>query len=271
MRGFLAWVVLFFATSALAQQSPRAPTDVSTPEPDMPSANPGRPTVSTPATLTPVGYLQFETGVLSAWTSPEVSSQTNLNEVMKFAVLPRVEFLAGFEPVAHSRVGQLSSNDAGGVSLGVQTVLYPGEGAKPTISASYFHSVYGGNAPDLDIGSSTNSVQLLASADVKKFHYDANAFFNEVVSDPIRRAQFGQSLSVSHPLSARFGLSGELWHFTQPFVHGNAVGTLWAISYAANKDLVFDTGFNKGLTSTSTRWEVFAGFTYLVPHKIFGR
>jgi hypothetical protein len=261
-------IIVSFAVALVAQGSPKASGDNAPSDPNAPVANPGRPTVSTPATLTPVGYLQLETGVLSAWISPEVSSQTNLNEVMKLAVLPRVEFLAGFEPVAHSRMGQLSSNDAGGVSLGAQAVLYPGEGAKPTIAASYFHSVYGGNAPDLDIGSSTNSVLLLASADVKKYHYDANAFFNEVVSDPIRRAQFGQSLSVSHPLSARVGLSGEIWHFTQPFLHGNAVGNLWALSYTANKNLVFDGGFDRGLTSTSTHWQVFGGFTYLLPHKI---
>ena len=40
-------------------------------ESDDAEANPGRPTVSTPATLTPVGYLQFETGVLGASHSPE--------------------------------------------------------------------------------------------------------------------------------------------------------------------------------------------------------
>jgi hypothetical protein len=260
--------ILFLEIGMVAQDSPGLSTDKTATEPDAPAANPGRPTVSTPATLTPVGYLQFETGELSAWTSPEVSSQTNLNEVVKFAVLRRIEFLAGFEPVAHSRVGSRSSNDAGGVSLGVQTVLYQGEGAKPTISASYLHNVYGGNARDLDIGSSTNSVLLLASADVKKFHYDANAFFNEVVSDPVRRAQFGQSLSVSHPLRARFGLSGEIWHFTQPFLRGNAVGNLWAVSYTASKGMVFDGGFDHGLTSTSTHWEVFAGFTYLLSHRL---
>ena len=33
---------------------------------DEPVANPGRPTVSTPAKITPVGYLQLETGVLAA-------------------------------------------------------------------------------------------------------------------------------------------------------------------------------------------------------------
>ena len=255
------------AAAAAAQQSPKGAQD-STLEPDAPVANPGRPTVSTPATLTPTGYFQFESGVLSAWTSPAFSSQTSMNEVVKFAISGRIEFLAGMEPLAHTRAGGQSSNDAGGVSLGAQTVLYPGEGAKPTISASYFHSVYGGKAPDLDIGSSTNSALLLASADVRKFHYDSNLFFNEVVSDPARRVQFGQSLSVSHPLTARFGLSGEVWHFTQPFLRGNAVGNLWALSYSASKDLVFDGGFNRGLTSTSTHLEVFAGFTYLLPYRI---
>jgi hypothetical protein len=42
---------------------------------DVPAANPGRPTVSTPATLTPVGYLQFETGGLYAQISPEFTTR----------------------------------------------------------------------------------------------------------------------------------------------------------------------------------------------------
>jgi hypothetical protein len=33
---------------------------------DLPDANPGRPTVSTPAALTPDGYLQLEKGALFA-------------------------------------------------------------------------------------------------------------------------------------------------------------------------------------------------------------
>lgn len=258
------WLI---AGSALAQV-PQKPDQSAQPAPDAPAANPGRPTVSTPATLTPTGYLQFETGILSAWISPEVSAQTSMNEVVKFAPVQRLQFLASLEPVAHSRIGTSAGNDAGGISLGLQGVLFPGEGSQPTISASYFHSVYGGNAPDLDVGSSTNSVLLLASADVRKFHYDANVMFNEVVSDPVRRAQFGQSFSVSHALTSKLGLSGELWHFTQPFLRGNAIGNLWAVSYTANKDLVFDGGFDRGLTSTSTHWEVFAGFTYLLPHRI---
>ena len=49
---------------------------------------------------------------------------------------------------------------------------------------------------------------------------------------------------------------------------GNAVGNLWAVNYNVRKNLVLDGGFDHGLTSTSTHWEMFAGFTYLLPHKV---
>jgi hypothetical protein len=91
---------------------------------------------------------------------------------------------------------------------------------------------------------------------------------NQLTSGPIRRAQFGQSLSISHPLVGKLSLSGEIWHSSQPFLHANAIGNLWAASYAARKTLVFDAGFNHGLTSTSTHWESFVGFTYLLPHRV---
>jgi hypothetical protein len=70
---------------------------------DEPIANPGRPTVSTPATITPVGYFQFETGVMGAWDSPEFSSQFNVNEVIKFSVSRWLELIAASAPYARLR------------------------------------------------------------------------------------------------------------------------------------------------------------------------
>ncbi len=239
-----------------------------TPAGEEPEANPGRPTVSTPATLTPVGYVQFETGLSAANHSPEFSSRFAPSEVLKFSVHPRLEFLASSEPVVHYRVAGQSANGVAEVFLGAQAVLIQGEDAKPTVAVSYFHRAYDGGAPEVDFGSPINSFLLLASADLKGFHYDANAMFNELVEGPVRRAQFGQSLTISHRLIGKFTLSGEIWHFTQPFLRGNAVGNLWAVSYAARKTLVFDAGFNRGLTDTSTRWEAFVGFTYLLPHRL---
>jgi hypothetical protein len=236
---------------------------------DEPEANPGRPTVSTPATLTPVGYLQFETGFVPAYDSPEFSSRYGLDEVIKLAIAPRLELLAVSEPIAHFTASGTNANRVADIFVGAQAVLYHGEGAKPTLALSYFHRAYDGGAPEFDYGSPTNSFLILASADVKGFHYDANAFFTEMEQGPVRRGQFGQSLTISHSFLKRFTLSGEIWHFTQPFLRSNAVGNLWAVSYTARKNLVLDTGFDHGLTGTSTHWEAFVGFTYLLPHRLW--
>jgi len=271
----LAWCAFVPLASAQSAASTTAAA------PAAPEANPGRPTVSTPATLTPVGYLQFETGVLGANHSPEFSSSYGLNEVIKLSVAPRLELLVSVDPVARSAVDGVTSNSPGDISLGAQAVIIPGEGARPTVAISYFHELYSGSAPDLDIGSATNSFLVLASADVKGFHFDANAFFNEMneiapseggTNDvTVRRAQFGQTLSISHHIAGRFAVSGEIWHFTQPFLRGQAIGNLWAVGYTARKTLVLDAGFNCGITDTSTRWEYFAGFTYLLPRRLWNR
>jgi hypothetical protein len=103
-------------------------------------------------------------------------------------------------------------------------VLSPGEGAKPTVAVTYFHRAYDGGVPELDFGSPANSL-LLASGDGKGFHYDANAMLNENIQGSVHRAQFGQRLSISHPIHGKFTLSGEIWHFTQPFLCANASAT----------------------------------------------
>ena len=241
-------------------------------QPDEATANPGRPTVSNPATLAPVGYLQSESGVLGAGSSPEFSTRYEFNQVIKLAVAPRLQFFTSSEPAVHYTADGVTANGTAEVFLGAQAVFLLGEGAKPTLAISYSHRVYDGGAPELDFGSPRNSVILYASADLKGFHYDANAVFNEQIGEGgAHRLQFGQTLSISHPLARNFGLSGEIWRFTQPFLRGNAIGNLWALSYAARRNLVFDAGFNKGLTGSSTHWESFAGVTYLFPARLWGR
>lgn len=236
----------------------------------IPEANPARPTVSTPATLAPVGYLQFETGSLGATTSPEFGTRIGINQVTKVTLVPRLELFVQSEPYIHS------SNSKGGdkeihpgeVFVGAQAVLVPGDDARPTISVSYVRRLYESPAPELDLGTFRESGTILVSQDVAGFHYDGNLIVTEQTQSGVRRAQFGQTLSISHPLK-KFTISGELWHFTQPFLRSNAAGNLWAISYPLRRNLVIDGGFDHGLTATSTRWEVFVGFTYLLPHRLW--
>jgi hypothetical protein len=275
----------------------------------VPTANPGRPTVTNPATLPPVGYLQFEQGYLGSVNSPETASQYGVNQTAKIALASRLLVQEQTQPLAHSREVDegSSSNGAGDVLLGAQAVLYlppaaPAETSKtpqtaphrtiamPTVAVGYLGRVHAGTTPDIDMGGYANSVLLLVSGDVGRFHYDTNYLLNEQTeseSSPIsgagatlRRAQFAQTLSVNHPVtSPNLQLALELYHFTQPMVHttatgervprANAVDGLLALSYSLRPNLVIDGGFSHGFTSTSTRWQSFAGFTYLLPHRLW--
>jgi hypothetical protein len=256
---FLAALLLFFAPIEFAQEHAD----------ETPECNPARPTVSTPATLTPAGYLQFENGGIHASDSAGLASQSSVNQVTKLTVNARFQFLALFEPYAYSAIsGEHRGSDAGGISAGIQGVLLHGEGKRPTVSASYIRLLYAGTAPDLDIGTAKNTAILLLSTDAAGFHFDLNGLASEQSDAGLRRAQFGQTLAISHPVG-KVTIAGELWHFTQPLTGGNAVGNLWSASYALKKNLVLDAGFDHGLTSTSTQWEGFAGFTYLLPHRLW--
>jgi hypothetical protein len=238
--------------------------------PDTPEANPGRPTVSTPATLTPVGYLQFENGELYALTSTEFSKRLGIEQVTKLSLDTRVELLVLFEPFTHSTGAQVSGNRPGEVFAGMQAVILPGEGKRPTISGQYLRRLYASPAPELDLGTFVQSGSIFLSDDLGGFHFDVNSLLMEQQDDTTkgRRLQFAQTLSVSHPIG-KFTVSGEIWHFAQPLINSYAVGNLWAVSYPIRKILVVDAGFDHGLTTTSTHWESFAGFTYLLPHRLW--
>jgi hypothetical protein len=209
---------------------------------ETPEANPGRPTVSTPATLTPVGYLQFENGGLYAETSPEFTTLFGINQVTKLTVASRLQLLALSAPLAQAggATGDaLSGSRPGEVFGGFQAVVLSGEGHKPTVSLSYIRRLYASPAPEIDIGTFRNSALILLSDDLAGFHFDINGIFSEQTKGVIRRGQFGQTLSISRSLG-RLTVAGELWHFTQPLINRNAVGTLWAVSYPVRKTLVVD-------------------------------
>jgi hypothetical protein len=268
----------------------------STSKPDsvqIPEANPSRPTITNPAHIPPVGYVQFEQGFLQANGSPSgLAGQFSLVEAIRLSVHPRVmvQFLS--QPVALSRLTARPDNSAnwqsgpGNLTLGLQGLLTKEAGRRPTIAVGYLHRVRAGSAPDLDMGSSFQSAVLLLSGDLGSLHYDSNFSASEQVAEPIRRAQFGQTLSVTHDLFPeslhdKLEVTGEIWHFTQPLVNttqsgamsprSNAVGTLWALGYTVRPNLVLDGGLDRGITSTSTAWQGFAGFTYLLPHRLWSR
>jgi hypothetical protein len=259
-------VILLAGTLCLCRFSAVAQTVT---EP-IPEANPARPTVSTPATLTPVGYLQFETGSLGAVTSPEFSVRIGINQVTKLTVAPRLEFFVQTEPFIHSSDGDGRNKQIhpGEVFVCAQALVSPGDGIKPTISVAYVRRLYESPAPELDLGTFRESGTILLSNDMARLHFDANFIVAEQTESGTRRAQLAQTLSVSRRIR-KFTLSGEIWHFTQPYLVSNATGNLWALAYPLRRNLVIDGGFDHGFTRTSTHWEEFIGFTYLLPDRLW--
>ena len=229
---------------------------------DVPEANPARPTVSTPATLPPAGYLQFETGSLGATASPEFSTRIGVNQVTRLAVTRRFDVFAVTEPYVHAAIGTAKKIGPGEVFLGAQAVLVAGQGTSPTISVSYIRRLYESPVPELDLGTFRESGLLLVSDDLAGFHFDGNLIVTEQTEHGVRRAQNGETLSISHPLR-KLTISGEFWTFSQPFLASRAIGILWSASYQLRRNL----GFDHGVTRTSTHWEGFAGFTYVLPRR----
>jgi hypothetical protein len=268
-------------------ESTSHPDDVQVPE-----ANPARPTVSNPAHIPPVGYLQFEQGILQAGSSASgLGRQFSMVQTVRLAVHPRLMLEFASQPFAVSRTAaapgaaEASTVDTGDLLSGAQGILIKERGRRPTVAVAYQQRVRSGTAPDLDIGSFSRSATVLASGDLGHFHYDSNVSVAEQTNGLVRRAQFGESLSVTHDLfperlDDKLEISGELWSFTQPLVgttrnggasqSSDAVGMLWALGYSVRSNLVLDLGFDRGLTSTSTGWEGFGGFTYLLPHRLWG-
>lgn len=212
------------------------------------------------------------------------------------------------QPWARSRgVGESTSQDGfGDVLVGGQAVVYNApessdeivkddvhrhayvRSATPTMALAYLGRVHSGTTSDIDVGSQSQTGLILLSGHAPGIdvHYDSNLIVSEQSGDSadashtIRRAQFGQTISIDRPLlTDNLQFSLELYHFSQPLVHMNSAGRtisranlvdgLFALSYSVRPNLVLDGGFAHGFTSTSTRWQSFAGVSYVLPYRLW--
>ena len=200
--------------------------------------------------------------------SSKLSKRLGVEQVTKLSVDTLVQLLALFEPFTYSTGAAVSGSRPREVFAGMQAVMLSGENKRPTISVQYLRRLYASPAPELDLGIFVQSATILLSVPRGGFHFDMDGLVMEQqdAKTKLRRAQLAETLSIS-PIG-KMTVSGEVWHFEQPLIHDSAVGNLWAASYSVRKNVVIDAGFDRGLTSTSTNWEGFAGFTYVLPHRL---
>ena len=124
--------------------------------------------MATSALLTPVGYVRLRERKYYL-RRIRLDSPTGAGAKRRDAgcslALP-VNLSPQPEPIAHTSAAAESLNQRGDATAGVQVVMLPGHGIKPTISSSYLHLVRMGTTSSLNIGGFANSALLLASSDL---------------------------------------------------------------------------------------------------------
>lgn len=197
--------VLFCSRSSTAQDVLPTPTTdslavedlngVATPAPEgTPAASPARPTITGPAHIPPVGYVQFEQGFNKANDSPAGTDPQLAFHKQPRSRSRRASWCSSLrQPYTYDLVAGSPSYDLnapGDLDIGVQGIAHKSAGVVPTVALGFIRRVRAGSAPSLDIGGYSQPTILLLSGDIGKFHYDSNVSFNELSNGAIRRPQF---------------------------------------------------------------------------------
>lgn len=230
-------------------------------------ANPNRPTVSNPAHVTQYGVIEVEYGFDQFW--PEQGTrQSSLGGLLKFGLLCDIE-------LRWTTTSFLSQTDATGTHdtfgdnwLGTEIRIHRQTTHLPTMALSYGLKIPSASTADgLGSGRVDHSFTFGASQTLAHFNLDFN--FTEFLigsSGPTRFDENQQfALAFSRSIHRGLQFAGEFYGQTKlnEATPGFA-SSLWALTYTVLPRLVFDGGFEAGLTSGGPHRHAFFGVTYSI-------
>jgi len=233
-----------------------------------PAAVPYRPSVSTPADLTSPGWLEAEVGglvVRDRHAEADPSRRASLPYSLKLAFDEDWGIRVGGEAVVRQRDAD-GTHPVGGGDTAV--VL------KRRLALDDDHAFgveFGVDAPTARRGLGTGSGKTdyalngIYSANMGAWHVDSNLVGTRLGAHDADagRWQGLAALSVSHPVSDAFSLTGELSGTHQSHAPSTAQA-LGALAFTPRRDLVLDVGAAHSLNRATPTWQVFAGMTIVV-------
>lgn len=238
-------------------------------DPDGPPAvTPYRPTISTPATLSAPGWLEGEFGGLEAFSSPDTVGSTprfSVPYAIKYAFSPDWGVRVGGEALVRAPA------DDGRREVGIGDTNIVAKRRFAVDDDSAFGLEAGVLVPTARRALQSSSgkpdwaVNGIYSVDIGTFHADVNAIETRLGGHDAgaSRWQTLGALAVSHPVSERWGVVGEVSGTHQPHAAGTAQ-FLGGASFNARRDVVFDLGAVRGLDRATPHWQAFAGVTVLL-------
>jgi Putative MetA-pathway of phenol degradation len=242
-------------------QTPDAPTATSQsqqkdPNGEQITAVPNRPTFASTAEMVQLGVFEIEYGFEAG------KGHQNVNGLLKWGAVKNLELWFLNNPIQRDD-GTAGLGDSG---AGFKYKLFPQGKARPTLSVLYVATLPTAR-PELGNGAMAHLAQILVSKDFGKHHFDVNEgvqFLGRPQLGGFDRRYF-TALSYSHPVSGKWGYTGEIAGFSRQNASTQATMTLLnAATYNLSPRLVLDGGAYIAVYGQLPRVTAFAGLTYSV-------
>ena len=220
------------------------------------TAVPNRPTFASTAEMVQLGVFEIEYGFEAA------KAHQNVNGLLKWGAVKNLELWFLNNPIQRD-AGTAGLGDSG---AGFKFKLFPQRKARPTLAVLYVATLPTAR-PELGYGAMAHLVQILVSKDFGKHHFDVNEgvqFVGRPQLGGFDRRYF-TALSYSHPLSGKWGYTGEIAGFSRQNATTPATMTLLnAATYSLSPRLVLDGGAYIAVYGQLPRFTAFAGLTYSI-------
>lgn len=232
-------------------------------DPDAIAVNPNRPTFATPSRTTQEGVLELEAGLQR--TEAKDSSRADFEPLLlKFGQTARFEWRLGWN--GHLTQVAPDGSRAQGFAdptFGFQWRPIDQERAGVDAAVGYFHKFATANADQgLGSGKADDTLMLLASKDLGPIHVDVNVLHGWIGQpDRGRAGQDSGTVSLSWPLAGPWGMGSEIYSVGPLPGVPRDTAFLAYLSYQPSSRVVFDAGFDRGLSEGAPRWNLFCGVT----------
>lgn len=226
---------------------------------------PGRPSVANPAEIQKAGVLQIEFGYDGNFRAEEFRSQHTAPLALRFAAGSRLLLEADLDTVkSETDETGMRATGVGDTRLGLQVVALKDTEQHPAIAFAYYVKLPSASKDKgLGTGRFDHKILFLLSKKFGPVDMDLNGAYLIVGREDERGWVTGGqgALSFAGEFANGFGLQGELSGQTKDDVQPQGLFALGALTYKANRRLIFDAGLRFGLNADAPRIGVFAGLT----------